>query len=79
LSSILEDLAESGRVSHMGRYTIYDLDGFKLVETDRIEADDDEEAVRLAKELGSGDHLEIWEGSRKVRVVAPSKVAGHPA
>jgi hypothetical protein len=63
----------------MTRYTIYDLDGFRLVETDRIEAANDEEAVRLAKAHGTGDHLEIWQGSRKVRVVAPSKVARHLA
>ena len=57
----------------MTRYRIYDLDGFRLVETGEIEAGDDEEAVSIARENGSGDHFENWEGTRKVRVVAPAK------
>jgi hypothetical protein len=63
----------------MARYSVYNLDGLRLVETVEIEADADSEAVQIAKERGRGDHVEIWQGSRKVRVVAPTKAArsGH--
>jgi len=55
------------------RYTVYNMDGFKLVAAGEIEADTDKEAVRIAREQGSGDHVEAWQGTRKVRVVAPAK------
>ena len=56
----------------MTRYRVYDLDGFKLVRIGEIEAEADEEAVEIARRHGTGDHVEIWQGSRKVRVVAPA-------
>ena len=59
----------------MARYTVYDLDGFKLIEAGEIEAEADDEAVSFAKAHGSGDYPEIWEGSRKVRVVAGARIA----
>lgn len=61
----------------MARYTLYDLDGFRLIESGEVEADADDEAVRIARERGTGDHVEIWEGPRKVRVVAPVGAARH--
>ena len=56
----------------MTRYRLYNLDGHRLIRIGEIEAEADEEAVRIAKREGTGDHIEIWEGHRKVRVVAPS-------
>ena len=59
----------------MARYKLYNLDGHRLIGIGEIEAEADEEAVRIAKRDGTGDHIEIWEGHRKVRVVAPSSAA----
>ena len=56
----------------MARYKVYNLDGFKLVRSGEIEAEADDEAVEIARRHGTGDHVEIWQGSRKVRVVAPA-------
>jgi hypothetical protein len=74
-SFIFWALAESGGF-RMARYKAYDLNGFRLISIGDIEAEADEEAVRIAKRQGKGDRIEIWEGQRKVRVVAPADTAG---
>lgn len=56
----------------MARYRVYNLEGFKLLRIGEIEAEADEEAVEIARRHGTGDHVEIWQGNRKVRVVAPA-------
>ncbi len=56
----------------MARYRVYSLNRCELIRIGEIEADADEEAVRIAKAHGTGDRVEIWQGGRRVRVVAPA-------
>lgn len=57
----------------MAHYHLYYLRDNKLIGGDNIEATDDEEAVRLAKERGEGQAVEIWNAHTRIRVVAPAK------
>lgn len=57
----------------MAYYHLYYLRDNKLIGDDKIEASGDEEAVRLARERGEGQAVEIWNAHRRVRVVAPAK------
>ena len=57
----------------MTHYRMYNLEGFKLLGSDELEAGSETEAVEAARKSGTGDRVELWLGSRKVRVVAPSR------
>jgi len=48
-------------------YRLYCLDGVKRVASaEWIEADDDEAAIEIAKEIQDGYECELWQGSRLV-------------
>jgi hypothetical protein len=51
----------------VGHYRLYCLDGAgKVAAAEWIEADDDEEAMAIAKETHDGEHCELWQGARLV-------------
>ncbi|HEV2818605.1 MAG TPA: hypothetical protein VGW40_15455 [Allosphingosinicella sp.] len=54
----------------MARYRLYHLENNRLIGRDEIEAADDAEAVRLAKERAEAGVIEVWSGNRRVRTVA---------
>lgn len=68
-------IAGSGGGPVVVHYHLYYLRDNELIGGDNIEATDDEEAVRLAKERGEGQAIEIWNAHTRVRVVAPAKAA----
>ena len=55
----------------MARYRVYSWQGVRLIEAGEIDAPDDAEAIRIARERGLGDYSEIWQADRRVRTVAP--------
>jgi hypothetical protein len=57
----------------MARYHLYFLRDNKLVGSDQIEAADDREAARIARDRGDGQVVEVWNGHRRVRTVAPAR------
>lgn len=57
----------------MARYHLYYLKEGMLVGSDAIDADDDRDAARLAKARADGRTVEVWDSSRRVRVIAPLK------
>ena len=57
----------------MARYHLYFLRDNKLVGDDSIEAADDNHAIRIAKEQGKGQAVEVWNAHSRIRVVAPAK------
>ena len=59
----------------MARYHLYFLKHGMLVGSDNIDAADDAEAARLAREQGSGQVVEVWNDHRRIRVVAPAEPA----
>ena len=51
----------------MAGYRLYCLDGVnKVASADWVEADDDEAAIEIAKEMHDGYECELWQGSRLV-------------
>jgi hypothetical protein len=63
----------------VARYRLYYLCDNRLVGADDIEATDDRDAARIAREQGDGQRVEIWNAHGKVDVVAPAGAAGMPA
>ena len=57
----------------MARYHLYFLKQGMLVDSSAVEAADDREAARLAATRGVGRTVEVWNPSRRVRVIAPPK------
>jgi hypothetical protein len=60
----------------MARYHLYYLRDNQLVGSDDIEAADDRDATRIAREHGDGRRVEIWNAHRRVNVVGPAQPAG---
>ena len=56
----------------VARYHLYFLREGMLVGSGHIEAADDGEAARIAREQGGGQTVEIWNDHRRVRIVAPA-------
>jgi hypothetical protein len=56
----------------MGSYHLYYLRDSKVVGSDDIEAPDDDAAIRLAKDQGEGEAVEVWNEHSRIRIVAPS-------
>lgn len=56
----------------MASYHLYYLRDSAVVGSDSIEADDDGEAIRLARELGEGQAVEVWNDHSRIRIVAPA-------
>ena len=51
----------------MASYRLYCLDGAnKVASADWIEADDDEGAIAVAKDIHDGFECEVWQGGRLV-------------
>ena len=59
----------------MRQYHLYYLRDNMLVGSDRIEAADDEQAARIARERGDGQAVEVWNAHSRVRVVTPAAAA----
>ena len=57
----------------MAEYHLYFLRQGMLVGSNSIEAMDDSEAVRIAREQGDGQLVEVWNDHRRVRVVLPAR------
>lgn len=55
----------------MARYHLYFLRQGMLVGSSDIDASDDREAARIAREQGDGQVVEVWNDDRRVRVLAP--------
>ena len=56
----------------MAQYHLYYLKQGMLVGSGNIDAVDDGEAARIARQQGSnGDLVEVWNDHRRVRVVTP--------
>ena len=55
----------------MAEYHLYFLRQGMLVGSTSIEAEDDNEAARIARDQGDGQFVEIWNDHRRVRVVTP--------
>lgn len=54
----------------MGTYRLYSLDGVrKVASAEWIEADDDEDAVVVAKDRMDGHDCELWQGERLVALL----------
>lgn len=48
-------------------YRLYCLDGAnKVASAEWVEADDDEAAIEVAKQMHEGRHCELWQGRRLV-------------
>jgi hypothetical protein len=62
--------------SRMARYHLYYLRQGMLVGSGNIEAADDAEAARIAREQGGGQVVEVWNDHRRVRIVSPAEHAG---
>ena len=62
----------------MARYHLYFLRQGMLVDSGCVEAANDREAARLAAERSDGRMVEVWNSSRRVRVVAPVRTATLP-
>lgn len=58
----------------MARYHLYFLKQGMLVDSSAIEATDDREAAQLAAAQCDGRTVEVWNASRRVRVIAPPKL-----
>ena len=57
----------------MAEYHLYFLRQGMLVGSTNIEAMDDGEATRIAREQGNGHLVEIWNDHRRVRVIMPAR------
>ena len=62
----------------MARYHLYHIRDNQVVGTDNIDAADDNDAVRIAREQGEGQAVEIWNAHRRIRIVAPARAAPAP-
>jgi hypothetical protein len=60
----------------MAQYHLYFIRQGMLVGSDNIEAADDAEAARLAREQGGSQTVEVWNDHRRIHVVAPAHQAG---
>jgi hypothetical protein len=56
----------------MAGYHLYYLRNSQVIGSASIDAADDEDAVRVARECGEGQAVEIWNDHGRVRVVAPA-------
>lgn len=56
----------------MANYHLYYLSESQLVGWDHIDADGDGEAIRIARERGKGQVVEVWNAHKRVRVLAPA-------
>jgi hypothetical protein len=59
------------RGERMAQYHLYFLRQGMLVGSDEIEADDDQEAARIARAHGNGNMVEVWNDHQRVRIVGP--------
>ena len=57
----------------MADYHLYFLRQGMLVGSTNIEAEDDSEAVQIARQQGDGQLVEVWNDHRRVRVVLPAR------
>jgi hypothetical protein len=55
----------------MAHYHLYFLRDNKLVGSDHIQAENDDDAALMATRRGDGDAVEVWNAHRRVCVVPP--------
>ena len=55
----------------MARYNLYFLKDNRLLGNAKIDAADDNDAVRIASKRSIGQTVEVWHGSSRVRIVTP--------
>jgi hypothetical protein len=65
----------SKRGDDMGRYHLYFLRDSQVIGSDSIDAQDDDEAIRLARDHGEGNAVEVWNAHSRIRVLAPGQPA----
>ena len=56
----------------MAKYHLYFLKDNRLLGNESIDADDDSDAVRIARNRGEGQTVEVWNGSARVQIVTPA-------
>lgn len=56
----------------MTSYNLYFMRNGQLLGGDKIEASDDREAGRIARDRAEGRSVEVWDAHRRVRIVAPN-------
>jgi len=59
----------------MARYHLYFLRDNQVIGSDSIEAEDDDEAIRLARDHEEGHAVEVWNAHSRIRVIAPAQSA----
>jgi len=64
---------DSGGDRKMANYNLYYLLGNALTGADHIEAADDQEARRIAKERAGAQTVEVWNGYERVGVMTQAK------
>ncbi|WP_114953803.1 hypothetical protein [Sphingosinicella terrae] len=57
----------------MAHYHLYYLRQGMLVGSSHIDANDDTEAVRMAREQGGSHIVEVWNEERRIRVLGPAQ------
>jgi hypothetical protein len=63
----------------MTSYLFYYLRDHRLEGSEEIQAGDDDGAIGVAEARSAGRTVEIWDGWRRVRVLAPVKTSLGPA
>lgn len=62
----------------MPNYHLYFMLRGAPVGTTSIEASDDAEAARIARELNTGDAVELWNDHRRLRILGPARLDPEP-
>ena len=57
----------------MAQYHLYYLRQGMLVGSADIEARDDNDAARIARDAGQGHVVEVWNDHERVRILAPAR------
>lgn len=56
----------------MARFHLYFLRQGMLVGSESVDATDERDAARLAREHSDGRTVELWDATRRIRIIAPS-------
>ena len=69
-------LADHQGVRRLAHYHLYYLRQGMLVGSGHIDAADDAEAVRRAREQSGSHIVEVWSDERRIRVLGPAQETG---
>src|SRR3954464_14120148 len=64
------------REAEVASYHLYYLHDGQVIGSDSIDAADNQEAVRIARDRGQGEAVEIWNAAGRIRIVAPARTRG---